>query len=64
MGRPKRTSNVGAALVRFNAVHHGLTSRAPVVPGLESVEEWESFRAALVGCLSAEIERWTREDDE
>ncbi len=48
MPRRKRTSDVGTALARFNALRHGITSDAPVIPGVESVEEWEAHRAAIV----------------
>ena len=47
MPRRKPTSNVGAAMTRFNAVEHGLTAQAPVIPGVESLEEWEAHRAAM-----------------
>ncbi len=48
MPRRKPTSNVGAALTRLNAVQHGLTAEAPVIPGVESAEEWDAHRAAIV----------------
>ena len=37
----------GKATSRFNAVRHGLRAESPVVPGLESHEEWEAHRDAL-----------------
>lgn len=48
MPRRKPTSDVGAALARFNALRHGLTSTAPVIPGVESVEDWQAYRDAIV----------------
>ncbi len=52
MPRSKRTSNVGAALARFNALRHGITSSAPVIPGVESAEEWEAHRDGVVAALA------------
>ena len=51
MPRRKPKSNVGAALTAFNAVQHGLTAQAPVIPGVESPEEWEAHRAAMLDAL-------------
>ncbi len=51
MPRRKPTSNVGAALARFNAVQHGLTSGAPVIPGVESPDEWHAYHDAIVESL-------------
>lgn len=34
----------GKQAVRLNAVRHGFLSKAPVIPGLESEDEWEVFR--------------------
>ena len=48
MPRAKPKSDVGAAMTRFNALRHGLTSSAPVIPGVESVEEWEAHREAVL----------------
>ena len=39
---PKTES--GKHAVRLNAVRHGFLSKAPVIPGLESEDEWEVFR--------------------
>ena len=33
MPRRTRTSGVGTALARFNALRHGITSSAPAIPG-------------------------------
>ncbi len=48
MPRRKPTSDVGTALARFNALRHGITSSAPVIPGVESVEEWEAHYNAIL----------------
>jgi hypothetical protein len=48
MPRRKPTSDVGTALARFNALRHGITSSAPVIPGVESAEEWEAHYNAIV----------------
>jgi hypothetical protein len=42
----------GKALVRLNAVRHGLRAATVVVPGLEAPAEWERFRADAVASLS------------
>lgn len=52
MPRAKRTTATGTAVTAFNALRHGLTSDAPVIPGVESYEEWEAYRAALVANLA------------
>ncbi|MBI5284754.1 MAG: hypothetical protein HY874_06635 [Chloroflexi bacterium] len=52
MTRPRRTSDVGTALARFNALRHGVTSTAPVIPGVESAEEWEAHREAVAAALA------------
>jgi hypothetical protein len=51
---PKRTPAPGTAVTRFNALRHGLTSDAPVIPGVESCEEWEAHRESVLADLSAE----------
>jgi hypothetical protein len=51
MPRAKPKSNAAVAL-RFNALRHGLTSSAPVIPGVESVEEWEAHCEAVLGDLA------------
>ena len=49
------------AVARLNALTHGLTSRAPVIPDIESAAEFEAHRAALVeswapvGALESEL---------
>ena len=48
MPRRKPTSDVGTALARLNAVQHGLTAQAPVIPGVESPEAWLAHRDAIV----------------
>jgi len=50
--RSRRSSDVQTALTRFNAVRHGLTAEAPVIPGVESAEEWEAHRAAIAEDLA------------
>jgi len=44
-GGPK--TQHGKVAVRHNAVKHGLTSDAPVIPG-ESLAEWERFLAGII----------------
>jgi hypothetical protein len=35
-----------------NAIKHGVLAAAPVVPGIESPEEWEDHRAGVVASLA------------
>src|SRR5262249_53435900 len=47
---PRTTA--GKALVRFNAIRHGLRAASVVVPGLESPAEWEQFRAGVIASIA------------
>ena len=38
--------------VRWNATRHGIRSPAPVVPGIERVEDWEAHRDGILASLS------------
>src|SRR5215213_6506211 len=49
-GGPKTAQ--GKAVVRWNAVRHGISSPKPVVPGLEKQEDWESHRDGIMDNLS------------
>jgi hypothetical protein len=49
----KPKSDVGTALTRLNAVRHGLTSDAPIIPG-ESLDAWVEFQAGIVEDLAPE----------
>jgi hypothetical protein len=42
----------GKAVVRWNAIRHGISSPKPVVPGLESREDWESHLEGIMENLS------------
>ena len=44
----------GKEVVRWNATRHGIRSPAPVVPGIESTEEWERHLAGVLESLSPE----------
>ena len=46
----------GKAVAGLNAVKHGLRSDAPVIPGLESFEEWERFRDGIIASYAPEGE--------
>jgi len=48
----KRSPAPRTAATAFNALRHGLTSDAPVIPGVESYEAWEAHRQAVVADLS------------
>ena len=61
MPRAKQKSDVGAAIAKLTDEHFGFASDAPVIPGIESMQVWLSFRDALVadltpvGALEAEL---------
>src|SRR5918993_1996505 len=42
----------GKAVVRWNATRHGISSPAPVVPGLEKEEDWQEHRYGILENLS------------
>ena len=42
----------GKAVVRWNATRHGISSPAPVVPGLEKKEDWHEHRDGILQNLS------------
>jgi len=44
----------GKAVVGRNAITYGLFSPRPVLPGVESEDEWNDYRAALVDSLAPE----------
>jgi hypothetical protein len=44
----------GKEVVKWNAVQHGVRSPAPVVPGMERVEDWELHLAGTLESLSPE----------
>jgi hypothetical protein len=41
-----------ATVAKLNAMRHGLTAETPVIPGIESHDEWDTFRARLVDALA------------
>lgn len=42
----------GKAVVRWNATSHGISSPEPVIPGVESAEDWQSHRAGIMESIS------------
>ena len=38
----------GKEVARWNATRHGISSPAPVVPGLENQEDWQEYREAIL----------------
>ena len=42
----------GKAVVRWNATKHGISSPAPVVPGLERAEDWQEHRDGILENLA------------
>lgn len=49
-GGPK--TDEGKEVVRWNAMRHGISSPAPVVPGLEKGEDWQEHRDGILDSLS------------
>jgi hypothetical protein len=49
-GGPK--TEVGKEVVKWNATRHGISSPAPVVPGLEKQEDWQEHRNGILDYLS------------
>jgi hypothetical protein len=49
-GGPKTEG--GKAVVRWNATRHGISSPAPVVPGLEKKEDWQEHRDGILENLA------------
>jgi hypothetical protein len=49
-GGPK--TEEGKEVVRWNATRHGISSPAPVVPGLEKREDWQEHRDGILDNLS------------
>jgi hypothetical protein len=47
-------TQAGNEVARWNATRHGIRSPAPVVPGLEKVEDWEEHRDGVPESLSPE----------
>ena len=52
MDRPK--TEAGKAVVRLNAVKHGVLSASPVTPGLGREEDWKVHRAGIRASLAPE----------
>ena len=42
----------GVLTKAHNAIDHGITSRLPVIPGVESEELWEGHRGAIVAAFA------------
>ena len=51
-GGPK--TEEGKEVARWNATRHGIRSPAPVVPGVENVEDWEEHRDGVLDSLRPE----------
>jgi hypothetical protein len=50
-GGPK--TEQGKEVVRRNATRHGISSPAPVIPGLEQREDWQAHRDGILDNLSS-----------
>ncbi len=48
------TTEEGKEVARWNATRHGIRSPAPVVPGVEKVEDWEEHRSGILESLQPE----------
>jgi hypothetical protein len=53
-GKGGPVSEEGKGIVRWNATRHGIRSPAPVVPGIESKEDWEEHRDGVLESLQPE----------
>jgi hypothetical protein len=42
----------GKEIVRWNATRHGISSPAPVIPGLEKREDWQEHRDGILENLA------------
>ena len=51
-GGPK--TEAGKEVARWNAPRHGIRSPAPVIPGLETAEDWEEHQDGVLMSLSPE----------
>jgi hypothetical protein len=47
-------SEAGKAIASLNALRHGFNSSLAVLPGIESEDEWEAHRRAIVESLTPE----------
>ncbi len=54
MKRGGPTTEKGKEVVRWNATRHGISSPAPVIPGLERREDWQEHRDGILDNLSPE----------
>lgn len=54
VGRGGSQSPEGKEVARSNATRHGISSPAPVVPGLETERDWQEHRAAILEHYSPE----------
>lgn len=48
MARAKQKSDVGTAMARMNDALFSFASEVPVIPGIESMDEWQALRDTLV----------------
>src|SRR5215204_5569852 len=54
MSKGGPTTEEGKEVARWNAARHGMRSPAPVVPGIETQEDWERHLAGTLESLSPE----------
>ena len=52
MKRGGPTTEKGKEMVKWNATRHGISSPAPVIPGLEKREDWKDHRDGILDNLS------------
>ena len=59
MSRGGPASREGKEVVRWNATLHGISSPAPVVPGLEEPQHWHEHRQGVLESLQRRAtSRW------
>jgi hypothetical protein len=52
MAKGGPTTQEGKEVVKWNATRHGIRSPAPVVPGVEKKEDWETHLEGIIENLS------------
>ena len=54
MSKGGPVTQAGKEVVKWNATRHGISSPAPVIPGVEKAEDWEEHRDGVLGSLQPE----------
>jgi hypothetical protein len=54
MGKRGPKTVVGLLNVRYNAIKHGIYAETPVLPNIESEEDWETHRQSIIDSIAPE----------